>query len=267
MEDFSKISLGFAEFVSQLLHETFEATLSAQSYQLEKYIEIENILKLPNKRFFDLYLDSDLLEQKTLDIFGVKVENQMPLLPETIAIIENTFDDIGGFVKSGKLTNVGLNAINEYVRDILVNERKGTFQNIINKTEFTRLVVESGEIRAKLELTNLFQNSPVDDKEIDTNSTKVSKGKSTAKTIPSETQIKDVSNVFSGRSVISNNIRMKEIKDTETNEKTLIIDKSSISDQSKIAFSLPNVRIITKPATISSNSNLLSEIVIKFKTV
>jgi hypothetical protein len=256
MEDFNKISLGFAEFVSQLLHETFEAALSAQNYQIEKYIEIENILKLSNTRYFDLYLNTELLKERSLDIFGVEVKNQMTLNPEIVLIIENLFEDVSDYIKSNKLTNNGFKAIKEYVLTNLVSERKNVLQSIINKTEFSRLIIDSGEIKAKLELTNLYQDKSLDDEKLvslKANSTKKSED--------------EKSNVFSSKSVLFNNIKMTEIKDSKTNEKILVIDKSTISDKSNFTYSLPNVRITAKPATVSSNNNLLSEVIIKFKTV
>lgn len=264
MEDFSKISLGFAEFVSQLLHETFEATLSAQNYQIEKYLEIENILKLPNKRFFELYLNKELLEEKTLNVFGAPIVNQMNLSVETISIMEDLFDDISKFVKSGKLTVDGFNAIHNEMLNQLVTEKRSVFQNIMNNTELARLVVDSGEIRAKLELSNLSQNLAAEGQ---TTTLKSSNTKKQTTRFSDKQEVKPASSVITGKSILSNNIKVTEINNAETSDKIWIVDKSSFTDKSNVAFSIPNVRIIAKPATTSSNSNLLSEVIIKFKTV
>ena len=57
--DFSKISLGFAEFVSQLMYETFDAILDSQNYQLNKYLELESALNTPNSFFVDKYISEE----------------------------------------------------------------------------------------------------------------------------------------------------------------------------------------------------------------
>jgi len=266
MEDFGEVSLGFAEFVSQLLQETFDATLSAQSYQLEKISELESSLNLPNERFREMYLSEDMLLEKELDIFGAKLINQMELSSDVMDIIEGLFDDTSSIVIAGKLTNEGLNKLQAYVLESLVAERKNALRGLINKTEMTRLMVDSGEIRAKLELTNLSQNLAAQGGNTDSKSLRKSKESVTDKTPakePNKASIDELSSAY----VSLKGIKMREIIDPETNRKTLIVDKESISNKLNIDFSMPSVRIVAKPASVSSSSNLFSEVIIKFKTI
>lgn len=73
MEDFKEVSLGFAEFVSQLIQETFDAVLSSQNYQLEKYAELEAKMNLPNNVFAEYYITNEQIETKNWSISGLKL--------------------------------------------------------------------------------------------------------------------------------------------------------------------------------------------------
>lgn len=267
MANFNQVSLGFAEFVSQILHETFEATLSAQNHQLEKYLELENSLKLSKNRFKELFLTDDSLLEREQDIFGVRLEKSMVLSNDTISTIELLSDDSANIISGGKLTQNGFDKLKEIVLDNLVEERKNLVQEIINKTEMTRLIVDSGEVRAKLELSNLSESFPQ------------SQPEEISKTKDSSEEIRTVSkeNIIATDQILETNlpskliqyenVRINDIRNSETNERTLLIDKSSISNNTKFESRIPSVRIVAKPAAMSSNTNLLSEIIIKFRVV
>ena len=79
MSEFKQVSLGFAEFVGQLLNETFEATLEAQQHQLRRVAELEAALTLPDELFLHLHVDQDTVLEKEMAIAGAPIARQMLL--------------------------------------------------------------------------------------------------------------------------------------------------------------------------------------------
>lgn len=273
MNNFNKVSLGFAEFVSQLLHETFEATLSAQNHQMEKYLEIENSLKLPNERFKELYLSDEFLLEKEKDIFGEEITIKMLIDDKKRTIIKNITDIELPEFNNKYLKNKGVQVLKEAVLDIVVAERKEIMTQILAKNEMAKLMVDSGEIKAKLELSNLSQETKPpretppkgrEKKEKEDMPTFPIK-ESPILPMPIEGDIEY--QPLQGQLVGQGGFSTIEIKNPSTNEKTIIIDKGTFSGNFTPTYSIPNVRLVAKPATKTSNSNLLSEVTIKFKTV
>lgn len=156
MANFKEVSLGFAEFVSQLIQETFDAILSSQNYQLEKYAELESRLNLPHNIFVDNFIGSEQVEAKKLEFFGFKVEKQMIVDENLNSFISENFETTENLVFNNKLTNAGFDSITFYIENILVESQKNIINTLINKSSAASLVVDSGEISAKLELSNLF---------------------------------------------------------------------------------------------------------------
>ena len=70
MQNIQEVSLGFAEFVSQLIQETFEAILSSQNYQLERYAELQGRLNLPNEAYRTAYNIDDKVGERVQQYFG-----------------------------------------------------------------------------------------------------------------------------------------------------------------------------------------------------
>ena len=256
MENFSPVSLGFAEFVSQLIQETFEATLSAQNYQIEKYTELVNSLSLSDERFKEMYLSDDSLVEKELNIFDVIIVAKMSVKEDLFNIIEEIFETTKGIVYQKRLTIDGAKKLKEYVLDSLITERKNILETVINKSEMARLIVDSGEIKAKLELKNFYQNI--------NNISGIRSAESTEPVVIPR-PMKPIDPVeLTGISIDLGEVTIQEISDPVSNTTTIIVDKDSI--QQPIS-SIPNVRIIATPASITSSSNLFSEVTIKFKTV
>lgn len=263
MNSFNEVGLGFAEFVSQLLNETFDSVLSAQNYQLEKYIELENARNLSTERFFELYMDDEILEQRELDIFGISLLAKKVLSAEVIATIEEELGTTDGIVFKNRLTKNGYTEIQNFIKETVVNERKSLLDTLLNKTELARLVVDSGEIRAKLELTNLHDQDDDTAAAGKTASKRVIKPTKTPVTENNPIAEKPAPEGFSVR----DKLQIKEFIDPETKGKTLIVDKNSIPEGLGIKSLIPDVRVIAKPVKMTATSNLYSEVVIKFKTI
>jgi hypothetical protein len=271
--DFSKVSLGFAEFVSQLLHETFDAVLSAQNYQLEKYSEFEKALSISNEKFKELYLSDADIKSKEIEIFGVALAEKMIISDVLIAVITGTVKDFdqAKAISNNTLTKFGFDISQQAVLSAIVEEKKGNLRHLINNSEMVRLMVDSGEITAKMELSNLYQNtanestSTISNDPLKIPSTPphppLPEKKATAST-PGLTPLATGSKIFDLKG-----IKVSEVLDPVSKQKTLLIDKSSIKNNVVVSNLIPKFRLVATPAQITSNSNLYSQVVIKFKTV
>lgn len=271
MADFSKVSLGFAEFVSQLLHETFDAVLSAQNYQLEKYSALEKALGISTPEFKESYITDEEIKEKEIELFGAALVENMIIPDDMLTRLKETVPDFDPemqdkAIRKGKLTAYGVTLFADVSLESLVAEKKGEIRQLVNHSDMVRLIVDSGEIRAKLELTNLYQSAD----------TEPARGDDPKKEPPPE--ISDppgkgatVKPTSGATPTIKRQglkeTKMKEIEDPVSKLKTLIIDKASLQKNATFAGSMPNVRLIATPATSTSNSNLFSEVIIKFKTV
>lgn len=276
MNSFNEVGLGFAEFVAQLLNETFDSVLSAQNYQLEKYIELENAKNLSSERFFDLYLDEDALAQRELDTFGIQLKAKMVVPSNILIILEEIFESTVGFLNKNRLTKSGYEDIQGYLKESLVEERKNLIDTLLNKTELARLVVDSGEIRAKLELSNLHDEGGDDDDKNVRSADSITMAAGAIKPKETNAPIKTPIKPPKGTTQPANpeslsdligKIPIKEFINPSTKEKTLIVDKKALPEGLGIKSSIPDVRVIARPVKMTTNSNLFSEVVIKFKTV
>lgn len=258
--DFSKVSLGFAEFVSQLIHETFDAILDAQSYQLEKYSELENALTLSNKLFRKKYIsDAEFLGFQEENL-GFSPQKNSALSENNIDVLRTFFnpDDFVQSVEKKRLTDFGFKRIDEYCTDKLIESKKTRLSALFNHPELARLIVDSGEIKAKLELFCLNESA-----------TPVSKQalKSQARTKVSPAIQKTNFDVRELTFDKSHNIKVRELFNHESSLKTLLIDKNSLSKYDSSANRIPTTRLVANPIASSSTTNIFSEVTIKFKLI
>ena len=165
--------------------------------------------------------------------------------------IAETFDLDQGLIYNNKLTGLGSDLINGFISDLLVRERKSILNALLNKSGVSNLVVDSGEISAKLELKNLFS------------------GENAYPVSPSLQKIEQ--DVLTKEKVklptIAKEVDVINIKDALTGHSTVLIDKKTANDIGSSNYQIPNVRLSAQPAKLNSSSNLYSEIKINFKTV
>lgn len=260
MADFKEVSLGFAEFVSQLIQETFDAILSSQNYQLEKYAELESRLELSHKAFVEKYIGLQQVETKKIEFFGFKIVKKMIVNEEFEDFINENIESEENLVYHSRLTTAGYEAINYFIENLLVEKHKSIINTLINKTGVSNLVVDSGEISAKLELSNLFaqEDTSLQKQRLTTS------GLRSIKKIDQETQIKSEYTLPTG----DRTINVIDYKDAKTGTSTILIDKKEIDDlNSSYNYQIPDVRLSVKPTKLTESSNLYSEIKINFKTV
>ena len=260
MSDFKEVSLGFAEFVSQLIQETFDAILSSQNYQLEKYAELESRLNLPHNIFVDNFIGNEQVEAKKIEFFGFKIERQMIIDDNLNSFISENFNSTENLVFNKKLTNSGFDSITYYIENLLVESQKNIINTLINKSSVSSLVVDSGEISAKLELSNLYSEESTNTEKTEISNTKL---KSLKKTVDKRTLLKKEFLLPTA----NRKINVVNYKDAKTGKTTILIDKKEIDNINSSNFQIPDVRLSVKPTKLTESSNLYSEIKINFKTV
>lgn len=266
--DFSKVSLGFAEFVSQLIHETFDAILDSQNYQIDKYLGLEKALNTANIEFEKKYLSPEEIKEHILDEVGFELKANMILTDEQIGTLSYILSEIESkeVIKS-KLNKIQYDEIYKHLVEVLINTKKSKLQMFVERPELARLFVDSGEIKAKLNLFCLNE-------EIQPISKPVSKATTNPKlkkeTIPISEKISfEVKKLdFSKIQILgkTTTVMAKEVIDKETGLKTILIDKESIKNK-EINFNIPTTRIVANPINSSSSSTISSEVTIKFRSI
>ncbi|MCA6062131.1 hypothetical protein [Thalassolituus marinus] len=248
MSDFQYVGLGFAEFVGQLMTETFEATLNAQQYQLRRFAELQEAIDLEDDAFLQRYVDPQLVLNREVLIAGAPLARQMVIARERQAYILEITEDYEDetIIYKNRLTNYGFDALRDVIDGTIVAEKKASLQALLARMEQARLVIDSGEINAKLELSSLYQSTPTDGAEA---------GAAVKKRLVAPTA--ELSLAAGG---------IKELVNAETLEKTVLMDADML-EQSLAANADSPVRISAKPLPASTSSSVYSEVTIRFKTV
>jgi len=267
VSEFKQVSLGFAEFVGQLLNETFEATLEAQQHQLRRVAELEAALTLPDELFLHLHVDQDTVLEKEMAIAGAPIARQM-LLHDSVqaGILALTEDyEAQSIIYQNRLTNYGFDALREVIDGLVVVEHKARINALLSHAEQLRLVVDSGEINAKLELTTLYGAelpSAGDGSTGGTSGTGVTPTKDTAsaKRLAISAEALDPIKLEASLTKLD---AVKTYVDPLTKETTLLFDQTSAD---KLIDKSP-LRLSAKPLPSSTKGTVFSEVTIRFKTV
>ena len=298
MSDYTQVALGFSEFVGQLLTETFEATINAQQYQLSRYAELEAMADLPDEEFLIRYVDPQTVLNREIAYAGAPIARQMevpasrqPLLLELTEEYEEQ-----SVIFKNRLTNYGFDSLREVIDSMVVSEQKSQLRALLARMEQARLVVDSGEITAKLELNSVYQAPQSTDGETALPDASTVKSARLAMSTPLTTDVAtanttDVdpvktpvdSTTDSGKVPVDSepvkpsidNLAMldrsiydgiKTLEDPLTKETTLLFDKEVLDKAVNTGTDGP-VRITAKPLASSATSSVFSEVTIRFKTV
>lgn len=254
MSDFSKVSLGFAEFVSQLLHETYDASLSAQNYQLEKHSELEKALSLSTEKFIESYVSDEEIKEKEHEVFGGELQRGMPLNEEQVTIVEEYIPDYKELkiLEGNKITGENMDLLRTIAPDMIVEERKDKLQNMLRTYEGARLVIDSGEIRAKLELSNLTESTSGGSANTRSATT------SSRVAAPTEKQVTPTKEQFVQQSAVNQapSLPVKNVPDPDSNQNIVIVDKKSVIGGKDYQAVIPNLRMVAAPVKATSTSSL-----------
>lgn len=299
MQTIQEVSLGFAEFVSQLIQETFEAVLSSQNYQLERYAELQGRLNLPNEAYRTAYHIDDKVGERVQQYFGFQLDRGAPVDQALNDFLVDNFDDISTFIDANNiLTPVGYEAVEEFIINLIITEEKAILNTLINQSDVSKLVVDSGEITAKLELSSMFidDQTGVDGGAATTKNLEAGKESITKGTLdknPKITTKPKLPNLDKGDKegpdsiketintgtldpglvnelllpTYNRNIKVLQFQNDQTGRNTLLIDKGEFNQINSSNVLIPNVRLSAQPTKLTTNSNLYSEIKISFKTV
>ena len=131
----------------------------------------------------------------------------------------------------------------------------------VERPELARLIIDSGEIRTKLELYCLNESKPIT--ELKSKPTITSTTKKINAPVGNEVISKED---FKVSDISFGDLKAREIIDTETNQKTILIDKSSIMNAGSLNV-LPTTRMVANPISSSKTTNIYSEVVIKFRSL
>lgn len=256
METMKEVSLGFAEFVSQLLHETFDAIMDTQNYQLEKYQELEKMLKLNDEAFKSTFITKEEIDDRIFDSLQLKIEYKMLADKNLQAFFNENFTKTHSYIQNGRLTQMGVEAIRDFFASALISEKRALMSAHLNASNTLNLVVDSGEIKAKLELSSLYSENAT------SNAVK-------PKTISKDARVPKSFEQKESVLLPTHNKRVKIRKhvDAKTGASTIFIDKLALAEIGKENVRIPDARLSATPAKMSSNSNLYSEVCLKFKVV
>lgn len=251
-----KVSLGFSEFVSQLIHETFDAIVGSQFYQIEKYNEIRDALNTPLQMFREKYINDQEFNEFQVKIFGFTPSIGVVIDENRLSILNAFFttEDLGKIISNGKINSLGLKKIIDICIIKIVEIKKNNLRQFINQTEKIKLKVESGEINTKLDLFCLNEEN------IDMGQ-KLSKDEK-LKTKPLEKEKLSLGNVKA--ELKDKKFLLREIIDIETKQKIILIDKLTFTQSSDKKTIIPTARLVASPLGKSSATNLFSELKIKF---
>ncbi len=246
MPDFKEVSLGFAEFVSQLIQETFDAMVSASIYQMERYAELVGNVSMANDLYAKKFFTEEEISKQAEEYFGVEINLQTTVDENLQRLLEENFENYNLLFSKKKLTKNGTLEIYNFISDMMAEQQKSMINALINNSGASKIVVDSGEITAKLELSNLYSTETeekVEEKKTDNDSRNI--------LLPGNRKM----------------IKVHDIKDSKTGKNTIIIDRKEIENIKNSSFQIPALRLSVQPAKISGSSNLYSEIKINFKTV
>lgn len=269
--DFSKVSLGFSEFVSQLIHETFDAILDSQFYQIEKISEIKRMLEVPNNEFrIKFILDSEfnVFQENLLGFkpkLGLKL-TEVQLLNLKELLNESEMNLISN---ESRLTNLGLEISTKYCEEKIVQLKKSKIILFLNQSEMSRISIDSGEIRTKLDLSFLNENIYNNIQEDSNNKKKSKLNLEVEENIKSKNTSFEINELDFSRiksSLNFSHVKAKEVIDKESGLETILIDKESLINK-EVNFNIPTTRIVASPISSSLITNVFSEITIKFKTI
>jgi len=173
------VELGFTDFVGKLISDTFDAILTSQASQEERWIELRELLGKSTEDFANEIVSDDAVTAYLTELFpngdgGNLIESGLPYQAKNQrkAVLEAppiflTF----GYKPSGKqLTKVDVAAIRQLAKNEISQKQFEVLSALMSKGN-TRVIVDGGKINAKMTF-NILQ---VEEEE-DTSTTEASTG-------------------------------------------------------------------------------------------
>lgn len=273
-DNLTPIDMGFAEFVAKLISEVFDAVVTSQAEQQEKFNELQDLMALPHESFIDHLLQQDSFIQQVDELlaehFPANNDEQLHAIysgapyqpasgntPESPAVfdrlgIKMTKSDFHG--KSKTLSNSGVLKIYRKAAEPYAVQKRNIITKLIEQG-LSNIVVDSGKINAKLTFSTNIANGTSAEEESDT---QAHKSKSSEETIHKASKAK------LHAATISNLALTNKLEPIQPINRFVGILKPNINKQ---------VRLTVKPASnkspqdVETKANIFSEVELHFKTI
>lgn len=154
----SPVELGFSEFVSKLISDTFEAIVSTTYTQEEDWAQLKELLSHDLDEFTILVVDDEMLENEIIRLFPDNTGGTSIIVGRDYHKAkpkENITEDppihyfTGYQPKKAKLTKVDVVEVYRIVRNQLGKKQYEILANILSRGS-TKVIVDAGKINAKL---------------------------------------------------------------------------------------------------------------------
>lgn len=261
---YNKVGLGFAEFVSQLIHETFDAILDSQNYQLEKYLELERALSISIQEFRTLYLTDEEIESYINQKLGFDLVRKMRISTKQAIVLNNILKDLDPSQNAKDvLSNTEFDLIYDYYLYLIVEEKRVKIRMIVERPELARLIVDGGEIKSKLDLSVFNQEVKEDQSDANINISK----KAIETNLPNSKENESLEKLNSAFISLKDNNRygITKIQEAINGNQYIFIDKQTINSTQSIE--IPTTRIIATPVSSTNATSISSEVIIKFRSL
>ncbi|PLX02919.1 MAG: hypothetical protein C0595_08790 [Marinilabiliales bacterium] len=168
----SPVELGFSDFVSKLISDTFEAVITTTMRQEEDWQQLNELLSQEMEVFTDMVIDDDMLKTEMIRLFpdnegGIIIMKGLEYIkanPEKNVLETPPIESFTGYSPKGKeLTEEDVIAIYSAVKSILGVKQYELLSKVFSRGA-TKVVVDAGKINAKLN----FEILQVEDDEEET---------------------------------------------------------------------------------------------------
>jgi hypothetical protein len=154
----SPVELGFSEFVSKLISDTFDAVITSSITQEENWNQLNRLLSLTMDDFAEQVIDNDMIQMELISLFPdgsgstaivngaaytrANPRKETPENPPVKTVL-------GYEPKGDKLTEKDVAEIGAIVKNLLA-ERQFEVLNRVFSRGSTKIIVDAGKINAKL---------------------------------------------------------------------------------------------------------------------
>lgn len=171
----SPVELGFSEFVSKLISDTFDAVITSTISQEDNWTQLKQLLALSPEEFAEQVIDDEMIDNElnrlfpdgsggTLVVSGARYlrrnvrgrTHEQPPINETL----------GYQPRSNKLTDNDVASIRSILKSRLAEKQFELLNKVFSKGQ-TKIVVDAGKINAKLN----FEILEVDETDENTDNT------------------------------------------------------------------------------------------------
>jgi|GEM_PF-2566929 len=168
----SPVELGFSDFVSKLISDTFEAVVTTSMRQEEDWQQLNELLSQELDVFTELVVDQTMLENEIIRLFpdkegGTIIKKGLAYTkanPEKQIVENPPIESITGYVPAGlKLNEEDVIAVFQAVKNIIGRKQYEVLSNVFSRGA-TKVVVDAGKINAKLNF-DILQVENTDDED------------------------------------------------------------------------------------------------------